>query len=105
MAVQINHIHRIKSTVTLDVAGANKIHLMDVVAAQGFVDVLQRLKIVGFWIQAATAGITTGLMSPSPRVDVPTLSMFIAALRSRSWVAPHLHVHIRSRSFRSWLIS
>ena len=36
VAVQINHIHRVKSAGAFDVAGANKIHLMDVVAAQGF---------------------------------------------------------------------
>ena len=36
MAVKIDHIHGVESTVTLDVTRAYEIHLMDVVAAQGF---------------------------------------------------------------------
>jgi hypothetical protein len=36
MAVQIDHVQGVKSAVSLDVTGSHKIHLMDVVAAQGF---------------------------------------------------------------------
>jgi len=39
------------------------------------IDILPRLKFVGFWIQAEIANIAVGLTSPSPRVDAPTLNM------------------------------
>ena len=39
MAVKIDHIHGVESTVTLDVTWAYEIHLMDVVTARGFGEV------------------------------------------------------------------
>ena len=45
-----------------------------------YFDVLPRLKCVGFWIQAEIAN-RIGLTFPSPIVDVPTIFIFIAALK------------------------
>ncbi len=39
------------------------------------VDILPRLKNVGFWVQTAIAGKAC-LTSPSPMVDAPTILMF-----------------------------
>ena len=58
MAVKINHIHSVESTVALDVTWAHKVHLMDVVAAQGLgkVRVLDTLGgIACFFLRALPA--------------------------------------------------
>ena len=58
MAVKIDHIHGVESTVTLDVTWAYEIHLMDVVAARGFgeVRILNPLGGVAcFFLQALPA--------------------------------------------------
>lgn len=39
------------------------------------VDLLPRLNVVGFWGQAENARIASGLTSPSPRVEAPTLKI------------------------------
>ena len=38
-------------------------------------DILPRLNVVGFWGQTEIASVTTGLTSPNPRVDAPTLNI------------------------------
>ena len=40
-----------------------------------WLDILPRLKLVGFWIQAEIARIAVGLTSPNPRVDATTLNI------------------------------
>ena len=45
------------------------------------------------------AAYGVGLTLPLPRVDVPTLKMFRAALTSRAWIAAHAgQVHFRTSS-------
>ena len=66
------------------------------------IDILPRLKHVGFWGQAAIA-VRDGLTSPSPRVDAPTLRMFREAFRSRSWIQPQpAQAQVLSESFKLW---
>ena len=36
MTVQIDHIQGVKSAVSLDITGTHKVHLVDIIAAQGF---------------------------------------------------------------------
>ena len=68
-------------------------------------DILSLLKHGRFWYlqeQLAIASLTPS----TPKVDAPTLRMFIAALISRSWcVLQCLHVHVLSLKSRETRVS
>lgn len=59
---------------TKQIADALKKNLVTIQRWCKEVDLLPRLKIVGFWDQAETANLA-GLTSPNPRVEAPTLKI------------------------------